>query len=244
MSYKSAEKKFYEKHYDNSITLDPEKLNLNKVFKDKFSAGSRYYLIEKLINKLHRRDNLLELGCGYGETLIYMSSKYEFNKSVGIDIAYKEPKIFKEGKIEFINKNLNDKFPFKDGEFDLIVAMMLIEHLFDPFHAFQEISRILSSDGICFINLPLVTSIRNRMRLLFGILPTTSVPHAQWIRDLEWDGNHLHYFSINSIQMLCKLNNLKIIDMRCVGPYYKFKDLFPSFLAGEITFAVQKNKLR
>ena len=66
--------------------------------------------------------------------------------------------------------------------------MMVIEHLFDPFHAFREIERVLSPTGQGFINLPLVTSLKNRLRLLGGNLPVTSVSFDRWLVDKEWDG--------------------------------------------------------
>ena len=41
--------------------------------------------------------------------------------------------------------DLNDRFPFEDSEFDSVIAMMVVEHLFDPFHAFGEIARIVEA---------------------------------------------------------------------------------------------------
>ena len=117
---------------------------------------------------------------------------------------------------------------------------MVIEHLFNPFHSFSEIERLLSKDGVAFINLPLVTSIKNRMRLLLGKLPETSVSYETWFEDENWDGSHLHYFTIESIKRLCDKYNLEIIKIKPVGNYLFLKNIFPSFLSNEISFCVQK----
>jgi hypothetical protein len=93
---------------------------------------------------------------------------------------------------------------------------MIIEHLFDPFHAFQEINRCLSKTGAGYVNLPLVTGIRNTVRLLFGHVPETSVAYTHWFRRKEWDGNHLHYFSMRSIFDLARSCGLRLTSIAAV----------------------------
>src|SRR5215469_7511887 len=98
--------------------------------------------------------------------------------------------------------------------------MMVIEHLFDPFQAFQEIRRCIAKDGAVYVNLPLVTGIRNRMRLLFGQVPVTSTRYTSWFGDREWDGNHLHYFSVGSIFDLARACGLRVTHIRGVGRFH------------------------
>src|SRR5438046_9930946 len=116
--------------------------------------------------------------------------------------------------------------------------MMVIEHLFDPFHAFQEIKRCLSNRGAAYVNLPLVTGLRNRMRLLVGKLPETSVRYGQWFQKREWDGNHLHYFSLHSIHDLAYSCGLRLTDIRGVGAFHSLKTRLPSLIAAHVTFRI------
>ena len=69
---------------------------------------------------------------------------------------------------------------------DHLIAMMVIEHLFDPFHAFREIKRCVSNRGAAYVNLPLVTGLRNRARLLIGKIPETSIRYERWFAN--WNG--------------------------------------------------------
>lgn len=238
----SNKKTYYLKNYSrykkNLLKILNKRINQNAIDKKYFSYGKRYYLAKQKASSIQHRNLLVELGSGYGETLKYLSFVCNFKKSIGVDLAYKNTHY--HNNIKFIYGDLDKKFPFKTKSVDYLIAMMVFEHLFDPFHAFKELSRILSDDGIAIINLPLITSIKNRFRLLFGLMLETSVPYDLWIKNKEWDGNHLHYFTIKSIKDICLLNNLEIIDLGTVGKFKIIKDIFPSFLANEITFSVKK----
>ena len=240
MSYKSAEKIFYEKHYGNSDWIFSKSIDKQNLKKNFFNFGKRYHLIDQIIDRVMIKSNLLEIGCSSGDTLRYIAEVYKFQESIGIDIAYKEKvKIEGQDNVFLMPANCNEDLPFLNGSMDLIVAMMVIEHLFDPFHSFLEIKRLLSEGGVAVINLPLVTGIKNRLRLLFGKLPITSVEFSRWFDDKEWDGNHLHYFSVKSIEILCNQVGLEIIKISSVGRFTAFKNLYPQLLASELTFAVK-----
>lgn len=240
MAYKSAEKDFYRKHYLNSLTTSSQ-FDERAVYKDSFAEGKRYHLIQEVIASVPHRGVLLEIGCSAGATVRYLAEKYAFKRNIGIDIAFDDMPDASGGKaIEFISANCNEKLPFEDNSIDLLVAMMVIEHLFNPFHSFAEISRLLSNGGIAVVNLPLVTSLKNRLRLLRGLLPITSVSFERWLIDGEWDGNHLHYFSVESIHRLCDSCGLRVIRASSVGRFHRIKNVLPSLFAAELTFAVQR----
>jgi SAM-dependent methyltransferase len=202
-----------------------------------FLPGKRYALAGENLNR-DRRDNLnlVELGCGSGQALSILSRDYRFRSILGIDIAA-TPKMVGEG-FHIVKADLDATWPIPSGDVDILLAMMLLEHLYDPFHSFSEIKRVLSPSGAAFINLPLVTSLQNRLRLALGRLPITSMPYDSWFQTREWDGNHLHYFSLSAIQKLALATGLKVSEFRGVGRFHRLKTLFPQFLAGEITFKV------
>jgi hypothetical protein len=142
----------------------------------------------------------------------------------------------------FRNINLNDEWKIEQNSVDRLIGMMIVEHLFNPFHSFSEISRVLSPGGTAYINLPLVTNLKNRFRLLFGNLPQTSRPIDIWFENREWDGGHLHYFSLRGIERLAQASGLKVEKVSGVGPLCRLKSIFPGILAGEITFTLKKLK--
>jgi SAM-dependent methyltransferase len=208
---------------------------LDEFEKKMLTPGARYgLLVECLTLAPPSGGCIAEIGCGGGEALLILSRRFAFTRVVGIDIAT-TISTGAADQVLFLNSDLNDRWPFEDGEVDHLVAMMVIEHLFDPFHAFREIERCLSREGAAYINLPLVTSWRNRIRLLLGAIPETSDRYESWFERGEWDGNHLHYFSLHSIRDLARYCGLSVTHISGVGALYKLKTLWPQFLAGEVT---------
>ena len=246
MSDNSIEKEFYIRQHrlEHQAGIDHNfDTDLKVIYDSWFSDKKRYHVIEETLDKSKQYNLLLEVGSAGGATLKYFSENYKFKKIIGYDIAFSETTLFKQKKyknIELIEGNFNYDISQENNSVDCLVLMMIIEHLFDPFHSFSEIHRLLSKEGLAFINLPLVTSIKNRYRLLLGKLPETSVEYNRWFADKEWDGNHLHYFSINSIKKICKKYNLEIVKIRPVGEMIFLKKLFPSLFANEISFCVKK----
>ena len=194
-----AEADFYVRHYGGGVPVGAT--SLRDFEAQMLAPGMRYALVAEHFSNIAGCGVVAELGCGGAETLLILSQSHHFDRVVGIEIA---STLATQTGIEILSANLNVSWPFEDGEVDVLIAMMIIEHLFDPFHSFSEIKRTLAKDGIAFVNLPLVTGIRNRLRLLLGHLPETSKPYASWFDDKSWDGAHLHYFSLPSIRALAR----------------------------------------
>ena len=233
----TAEENFYKKNFRNTVqSYDFNEFELYENQRPiQFNKGGRYRIcIDSLDkNKKIGRNLILELGCSKGETLKFLKNNYGFNNAVGCDFIFNEEINHKNFK--FFPADLNQKWPIPDSKVDCFIAMMLFEHLFDPWFCFSEVKRVLSPNGRAFINLPLVTGFKNRLRLLFGKLPITSVPYKSWKKQGHWDGFHLHYFNLSSINDLAKNNDLRIVGKTGVGKYIKLKNIFPNLLCSEIS---------
>ncbi len=81
--------------------------------------------------------NKLNLGCGvdYKEGFVNV----DFHSHINIDVQH----------------NLNETpYPFKDNEFDYILASHVLEHLDRPFEIMKEIYRILKPGGTAHVKVP------------------------------------------------------------------------------------------
>lgn len=63
----------------------------------------------------------------------------------------------------------NDRFPYQDGEFDLVIFAEIIEHLLnDPCKVLREIKRVLKPNGTLILTTPNVARLENVTRLISG----------------------------------------------------------------------------
>ncbi len=205
-----------------------------------FKPGKRYGIIAESLSQeiMPIRNMVVELGCFKGDRLIHVKDQFGFSKAVGIDLCFRDSISSPKG-YQFYSANLNQAWPIDAGTADALIAMMLLEHLFDPYASFREIKRCLSPSGRAFVNLPLVTSVKNRMRLLFGKIPITSVPYQRWHAEGHWDGFHLHYFTIAAIRDLAFFSGLKINRVRGIGRLSGVKSLVPSLFCDEVSFELR-----
>ena len=134
--------------------------------------------------------------------------------------------------------NLDERFPYPDASFDSVIAMMVIEHLYDPFFAFAEVARICRPGGTVFVNLPNIAALRCRLQLLAGRMPVTSTP--VWWDLRQWDGNHLHHFTVADTVRLAALNGLGLTGMHPVGRHLWLKRLRPQLFCHEISYQFRK----
>ena len=241
MAYSSAEKEFYQRHYEGGLSV-ATRASIAETEAKHFLPGKRYHLLLSELDPNRQYGTAVEIGCADGDCVAVLAARLKFRKIIGIDIAFPDEMQQEIDGIQFMQANSNEKLPLEDGSVDVYVAMMVIEHLFDPFHAFSEIKRLLSPSGQAFVNLPLVTSIKNRLRLLTGRVPVTSVAFDRWFDDKEWDGNHLHYFSLDAIRKLADKFGLEVGKTACIGSNHKLKDLAPTFLANELSFILQHRR--
>ncbi len=64
----------------------------------------------------------------------------------------------------FRTANMNERFPFEDGEFDAAVSIEGIEHIERPFDFVRECRRVVKTGGVFIITTPNVSSLRSRWR--------------------------------------------------------------------------------
>jgi ubiquinone/menaquinone biosynthesis C-methylase UbiE len=123
-------------------------------FEDKYWWWvGRARLVKNMLSGMALKSpNILDVGCGTGYNLSYLST---FGEVVGID--------FSECAIRFCAKrNYNnviqanaENMPFKEKTFDLITALDLLEHV-DDGKALQEFHRCLKPGGYLLLTVSCV----------------------------------------------------------------------------------------
>jgi SAM-dependent methyltransferase len=223
----SAASRFYERSHEINRPSGPvaQTADVNTTLAEMNEARHRYHCVYQYLAANVDRD-VVELGFGNPAVPIALASLCKTYQVV--DIVDQRGDVDSPPNLLFTKADLNDDFPFSDEQFDDSVAMMVIEHLFDPFHSFREIARITRRGGRVLVNLPNIASIRCRAQLLMGNMPVTSC--TDWYEKREWDGNHLHYFTVQDTLRVAKQSGLKIEEIFPVGNHLGWKRLWPSLL--------------
>ncbi|MSR80326.1 MAG: methyltransferase domain-containing protein, partial [Gemmataceae bacterium] len=113
---------------------------------------------------------------------------------------------------KIIRSSANNSILTKDNfllttKFSAITMIMVLEHVFDVEHSVKEISRVLEPKGIAIIQVPNIAFLKRRIQLLFGKFPITADTSDPSF-EKSWDGQHLHNFTLGSLQTLFSRNNL------------------------------------
>lgn len=100
---------------------------------------------------------VLDVGCGAGvgtRLLLEAGAK----DVVGVDIRPEALQLARQDDPRsddaYVRHDLNQAMPFRDGEFDLVVALEVLEHVAEQKLLLAEIQRVLSEDGMALISVP------------------------------------------------------------------------------------------
>ena len=222
--------------YDRNAAFVAEVLDVEQARKDIETPGTRYYCVSDQLSEPGTL-RAVELGFGSINRARYFASL--FGSFEAADISATVLLDGQDAGFDYRDVNLDEDWPFEDGGFDVVLAMMVFEHLFDPFHSFAELSRVLKPNGTAFVNLPNIGSIKCRWDILRGRLPVTST--VDWFELRQWDGGHLHYFTIDEVRRVAELNGLRIRKIYPVGARLWLKKLMPGLFCHEISYVFEKS---
>ncbi len=155
----------------------------------------------------------IDLGCKDGYLL---DKAKELSLDVyGCDISDSVIKVLDKQDFNMKKVDLEKTLPYKDKTFDIITCLQVIEHLTNPEHLIEEISRILKPDGLLILSTPNLASIGSRLRLLFGLYPHQLSPCEKW-----HFGNHYRLFTVPALKVVLERNKFTIEQVRGTEIYF------------------------
>ena len=141
-----------EKWKPSKFTYNKGKLTASKDVKE-VSIGSRLNvaLIADFYHrnlKQHAKGKLLDLGCG--KVPLYAAYKQFISDNICVDWG----NTFHKNEYLDHELDLTKKLPFNDKEFDTIILSDVLEHIPVPELLWQEMTRILTTNGKIIMNVP------------------------------------------------------------------------------------------
>jgi ubiquinone/menaquinone biosynthesis C-methylase UbiE len=144
---------------------------------EKYDSGNKgkhaRSLYESVINKLDvlSFNNLLDVGCGTGNLLKLISTRYDVQIS-GADLT---PKMLNIARIKLGDKadlkvGDSEELPFDNDKFDMVICTDSFHHYPHPEKVLAEIRRVLQQDGMLLIADPYIpTPLRQLVNLYFKL---------------------------------------------------------------------------
>ncbi len=153
-------------------------------------------------------DSLLDVGCGEGVLTARWAEQLGSRRVVGLDLP--DPKLEahwagrRRENLEF-QAMLADDLQFADGEFDLVAAIEVLEHVPDPEHSVSEMTRVARRH--------LLVSVPREP--LWRVL---NVARGAYLRELGNTPGHVNHFSKRAFVSLLERHG-EVLEVRSPLPW-------------------------
>ncbi len=158
--------------------------------KKESEGGVNRLEFKPVLSWMGKDKNVLDVGCGDGALGAQLMEKKGCTVS-GIDLSEKAVKIAKEKGLDSKVCDLDMGLPFKDDEFDVCVAVDVLEHVYRPLELLKECKRVAP---VIIMASPNMAYIKARLQLLGG-----RFPKAPLFDDFWHDTQHIHLFSYKDL---------------------------------------------
>lgn len=143
---------------------------------------------------------VLDLGSGDGLFLSLLKQKGIPGK--GLDISEEGVAKTRAKGLEASVFDFNDKIPYKDNEFDTVVMLDLLEHLYAPEALLKEAKRV--SKKFVIASVPNFSSLPARTQVLLGKIPENNQPKK----------GHIFWFNYGVLIKMSKEAGLSLAEIR------------------------------
>lgn len=159
-----------------------------------------YRFFEPFIKKA-----VLDVGGGDGSFLNYLTLQNDkIKRAVSSDLSEQAIKIGqkKYPNLEFRQENL-EKLKFKDGEFDTVFGIEVVEHLYDIDLCLSEINRVLKKSGYFCVT---TTD--------FNWLKKVIIAGLFWDRFFYPNNAHIRFFTKKTLKQIAEKHGFELVKYR------------------------------
>src|SRR3989344_8960779 len=111
---------------------------------------------------------VVDIGCGDGQVTMRYKEKILSKEITGVDGVRKRLNAAKRRGAKIVFADLEEEWPFKNKEFDVVISNQVIEHVLDIDNFIKEIYRILKPGGYCVVSTESLSSWHNIFALVLG----------------------------------------------------------------------------
>ena len=167
--------------------------------------------LERLISVVnpYMKGKILDVGCGEGTITNVISGLEQAQEVSGIDISPTAISIAKSKypRIDFKTSPATN-LPFDSESLDTILAIEVVEHIYDTEQMFKEFSRVLKVRGCLIVSTTDFNFLKKIMIALFF-----------WDKYFYPTNPHVRFFTKKSLSSIMRQWGLKIEEYRWNGSY-------------------------
>jgi 2-polyprenyl-6-hydroxyphenyl methylase/3-demethylubiquinone-9 3-methyltransferase len=139
---------------------------------------------------------ILDLGCGNGYVASVVAALGHEVTGLDIDAKAIYIAVASHPMVRFVVGSVDDdQLPARVGKgYDCVIALEVIEHLFNPRQLFAQSVRLLRPDGCLILSTPYHGYLKNLALSVLG----------RWDRHftVDWDGGHIKFFSRKTLMAM------------------------------------------
>jgi SAM-dependent methyltransferase len=180
-----------------------------------FKKNKKYYnhirkdVLPLLPQKINR---LLEVGCGFGNTLNYIKENRQCNWLGGVELIPEVASISRK-KLDFVVEGDIESLDLQilAESIDFILCLDVLEHLIDPWSVISKLDKLLKPGGAIIASIPNIRNLHVLIPLIFK---------GKWEYGDEGllDRTHLRFFTRSSAIKLIESSGLKVDIIRDMNP--------------------------
>lgn len=170
---------------------------------------------------LHPAARVLDFGCGDGTH----ASSFVLSKHcgyTGVDVSEHAIAMCHARGLDAMTCSPGASLPLDSNSFDNVLSFEVLEHLFDPAAALQEIHRVLQPQGRLVGSVPNAVFLANRLLMVSGSFSPGGSPATSL--KAPWNDPHIRFFNKRALLLL--LNKIGFVNCRIFGAEFSLID-FP-----------------
>jgi SAM-dependent methyltransferase len=195
--------------------------------------GVTFHLLQE-VDRLFPRNEpvgpILDVGGGLGTYLAVIRSHRTVKDLVVYDISPPGPEKF--DFVDYITSDVaNLESALQGRTFPLVLFMDVIEHLYDPDKAAEQLWKSLAPGGFLVVCTPNLASLVNRLTLLIGVRPLAtdvSTRRAFGRPTVEEVAGHIRNFTFRSLVEFLEFYEFKVVRAYTVPQFFADLSTRPS----------------
>lgn len=201
---------------------------LNRVFESSEEENRKAIL--RAVSEHGPFESMLDLGCYDGEVTMRVAAAAKSGSIAGLEMLEQHARQARERGVEVEIGDVERRFPYADGTFDLVHANQVIEHLRNTDAFLRECRRVCSPGGMVVLSTNNLASWHNVLTLTVGLQPMpihvsdeihvgNPINPRNGIAHQDLGQTHLRLFTGRALVELAGYHGLELIELRHSGYY-------------------------